>query len=329
MKVFFECYDVSVRVRLDDESFSPVLEWLGEDFKHFVQEDDSSKTADLTLEIKKFKDSERHQKKIPRLFHTKMCKAYGFFQRTCVYDSKHLLRMEAPGLATLWGEDSFFIYEIAWTFLVSMICEKIEKKHPWLRIHGLGLTHPKGRVVFLAPSGGGKSFLAAQALQNRGQVLSDEILWTDGKRFFPFPLRIALKKDSCETLRLTAERKFERKIFEPKHLFSLAPEDVGSPMTPHILFMGSQGKAFTLKPADVFDRLEFYWSTAWGLGLPQMREFMIRGENLFWLPRLFLRRLSLGTRLLWATPFWTLRLEKGSSQNFEKLMSWTKNSFKL
>lgn len=328
MKIYFECYDVRVCIRSFDDKFSQALDWLTEDLKHF-QKDNFNGDADLTLDLKNFQQLEKSKHKFPRLFHTKMCKAYGFFNRTCVYDAHHQLVIETPELATLWGEEAGLVYEIAWTFLVSMICEKIEKKHSWLRIHGLGLTHPKGRLVFLAPSGGGKSFLAAQTLQDRGQVLSDEILWTDGKKFYPFPLRIALKKDSCETLKLTSDRQFERKVFETKHLFPLQAQDVSSPMTPHILFMGSQGKSFKLKPADAFDRLEFFWQTAWGFGLPQMREFMIRSENVFWLPRLFIRRLYVSTRLLLATPFWTLSLEKGSSQNFEKLMSWMKNSFRV
>lgn len=324
----FECYGVLFSVRLFDERFQNALDWLSEDLKHFISPP-STENADLILEIHSSDEKGVPGKTHRALFQTKMCKAYGFFKRLCVYDEHHQILLNNSRQATLWGRDPHHTYEIAWTFLISMICEKIEKKQHWLRIHALGLSHPQGRVVYLAPSGGGKSFLAAQAMQNQGRILSDEILWTDGKRFYPFPLRIALKNDSCEKLKLTSERKFSRKFFESKNLFSFESHSISPAMETQIVFLGSQGRNFSLKPADIIDRLQFYWLASLGLGLPQMREFMIRGENLLWLPRLFLRRLFLSLKLLHSTPFWTLSLEKNSSRNFEKLMYWMKNSFKI
>lgn len=327
----FHCHGITFSVRLFDERFQSTLNWLMEDLQHFVVADTADK-VDLVLEIRSQTElgPDSHQKKHRgAIFKTKMCRAYGFSKRLCVYDDEHQLLMKNSKLAILWGDDPHVTYEIAWTFLISMISEKIEKKNRWLRIHALGLNHPQGKVVYLSPSGGGKSFLAAQALQNQGQILSDEILWTDGKKFYPFPLRIALKNDSLEKLNLNSERKFSRKVFESKNLFPLPAPSVGEAMIPQIVFLGNQGKSFSLKPGSFSDRMQFYWVASWGFGLPQMREFMIRGENIFWLPRLFVRRWFLSSRVLSSTPLWTLSLEKDSSRNFEKLMNWMKNSFKL
>src|SRR6185312_129660 len=255
MTRFFECYGIIVSVCLFDERLKNALDWLSDDFKHFEKHDLSTSSADLVLEIRhhqeKASSPPKHRTKHrSALFKTKMCRAYGFSQRLCVYDDHHELLISNSKLALLWGDDLDMIYEIAWTFLISMISEKIEKKHRWLRIHALGMNLPQGRVVYLAPSGGGKSFLATQALQNQGRILSDEILWTDGEKIYPFPLRIALKNDSCEKLNLVSERKFSRHFFESKNLFSLSPASISPPIAPQIIFLGHQGKAFSLKPSN-------------------------------------------------------------------------------
>lgn len=95
-------------------------------------------------------------------------------------------------------EDPDLAQELGYLYLQSEIGRFLDDQGLH-RVHALGLALPSGRsALVLLPSGGGKSTLALEALQNENvQLLSDDTPLVD--RFGnvrPYPLRLSFREDA-------------------------------------------------------------------------------------------------------------------------------------
>jgi hypothetical protein len=331
VKIYFQFYGVRVLVEAE-EKFARALDHLREDFHSFFS--NPGEDPDLLLQLKATnqfgQQARNHWHRKRSLMKTKMCEAKGFRQRCCRFDEDHWVELR-EGQMLIYGSNIEFIYEISFVLLLSRVCEEIEKKHGWLRMHGMSYVGDQGQAAhaILMPSGGGKSVLTMQAVQAGFKVLTDEIVWTDGSRIFPFPMRIALKSEAQKYFQITESRVFHRQYFEHKHLLSLSQQSIGEETPIGKVFWAWQGPDFTYGTASVLTKLKFLFSTMLGLGLPQMREYFLRLENLPWLPRLAILRLRIALKLVLSREFRTLQIKRNSFENFAMLSTSVRDGHTL
>lgn len=306
---FFDFYGVTVGIRIFDESFSSVLKNLDEDFSFFSRTQVRSTTFEIevrsTLELSELQ-KKQWSKKFP-LFTTKMNTAFGLTKRVIKYDDNHWCDLSSPNRILIFGADEDLTYEIAYIALMSKVGECLEKKG-WLRMHALGLETKQGATIIPLPCGGGKSVLAYQAIQQNIPIYSDEIILTNGEKIYPFPVRIALKKEAAEKLNVTNRRLFKRAHFDQKVLVPIPNELIAKPSSIYRIYSGHKG-----------GKLSLIFILALGLGLPQMREFLIRSDNLLWLPILLLQRIKIAIALINNREIQNVEIDQSHLNNFDKL----------
>lgn len=178
--------------------------------------------------------------------------------------------------------------EIAYLYLQSEIGRFLDAQGLH-RVHALGIGLPSGKAALvLLPSGGGKSTLALELLQQEGCVLlSDDSPLVDRVgRVYPYLLRLSFRPDA----KLPAAWKenslpFERRKHGPKILVSTAslssaalprPEER---FAPGFLVIGSRHGALAeprlVKKAKWQSALPLFRDLVVGLGVPQVAELLL------------------------------------------------------
>jgi hypothetical protein len=145
------------------------------------------------------------------------------------------------------------------------------------RVHALGV---EPGVLAILPQGGGKSAMAALLCSSGGRrVHSDEIPLIQDGGVHPFPLRLALRPQVAEGLQLTGGRLFKRKIFDDKILFPLPANQTAPAARIQAILIGRLNLSGIPKVRRA-SRLRVFaglmHSLVVGIGVPQMREFMLR-----------------------------------------------------
>jgi hypothetical protein len=169
------------------------------------------------------------------------------------------------------------------------------EKAGYLRLHAAACQEFESVVVISAPSGGGKSTtIARQLLNPTSRVYSDEMTWIKENVVYPFPTPIALhaKNDGCASMIEVMKawtgltRTF---VGSEKRLLTVHRDSVAKPANLLKIVAIESGWFRTLK-----------WTAriVSGQGLPQMWPYLIRAENVLWLIRLALKRLSFALRML-------------------------------
>lgn len=179
--------------------------------------------------------------------------------------------------------------------------------HGFLRIHALAAADKSPAQVFYADQGAGKSVQALRWLQkSKFMLLSDEVVFLRDDRAFAYPIPIAIstnwlaRSDSDTTSGLaqsfdTREALRDREFLgATKRLFTIPFDRVA------IQTQGFQINVVCQSLPQGFNKHLMFisWCVRFtlGLGLPQMREYLIRQENLFWLVRLAFRRFAFARR---------------------------------
>ena len=121
----------------------------------------------------------------------------------------------ARGTCEIFCADPDAAYESCYFALMSYVGERLDKMGIH-RVHGLAIANDRGGVLFLAPSGTGKSTLALEALRNQGvRILSDDIpLVNRAGELLGFPQRIALRERP--QIEDAFVRKFKRQTYGEK-----------------------------------------------------------------------------------------------------------------
>ncbi|MEK7357989.1 MAG: hypothetical protein AAB250_16180, partial [Bdellovibrionota bacterium] len=176
------------------------------------------------------------------------------------------------------------------------------------------------------PPRGGKSTLALECLRNEFDVLGDEIVLVRSQRVHAFPIRIAVAATVARQFSAHS-REFSRKTFDRKSLLSFEkrkgePLELGT-----LVFQSKPGIATEVAPASAFNSLEWVAWTCLGLGLPQMREFILRLEELPWVIVVALRRLGFALKFLSTRRLLVSRtLVTGDPAGLMPRLAWVRSS---
>lgn len=115
------------------------------------------------------------------------------------------------------GDDEGLVHEAAYQFVLSRVGAHVDGMG-WTRLHGLGLSGPRGGTVVMLPSGGGKTTLGLRALRENGiRLISEDTPLVDRRGMLhPFVLRIGINETDAERLGIEGARRLERMEFTPK-----------------------------------------------------------------------------------------------------------------
>jgi hypothetical protein len=122
------------------------------------------------------------------------------------------------------GTNAHLVHEAAYHFVLSRVGEHLDARG-LPRLHALAVSGAQGAVAVMLPSGGGKSTLALQALQDdTAKLISEDSPLLDRHGMLhPFPLRIGVNATDAALLPAEAVHRIERMEFHPKLLLDLAP----------------------------------------------------------------------------------------------------------
>jgi hypothetical protein len=295
----FDFYGVRAAITAEDPGSARILEHLSEDFGYF-RADPASPHVQLQLFA-----TAGSRRGYWRLFKTRMCRAYRIRGgRLCDYGGGSQVFASDPhaGLRrfevhSLFHEER---YEMAFVALLSSVGEELDRRGLH-RIHALAV---EPGVIAVLPQGGGKSAMAALLMRSESRrIHSDEIPLISRGIVYPFPLRLALRPHVADGLGVGDGRRFKRKIFDDKILFPLPANRTADTEPVRAILIGRHGlcqfpqvrRASRLR---VFAGLVH--SLVFGLGVPQMREYMLRPAPA--LIAIFISRLRQAAGLALHTP---------------------------
>jgi hypothetical protein len=281
-ELFFDIYGISLQVSLQ------ALEWnefffsqLLADFSYFYIETRESKPSIQVLVSNAVPISK--ESGVP-WFRTKLCIAsQNGSKRICHFHDGSIL--EDTGLqnrkAKLFVKTKEAGYEALYYYLLSSIGEALDRKGLH-RMHAVAYEQEPGANCLPLDSKQGKTTRALRLLVwSEQRLFGDEIVLTDGVQLYPFPIRLAVRPDVYEEFRVVPAEVFQRSLGGQKFLVTIPRSRVAAPTENfRLLFTG----------AKFFSLFHFSKNFLLGLGLPQMREFMLRPNAIFSLSKIaFLR----------------------------------------
>lgn len=295
---FFDIYGVLVQLTSGEDFFSWSLDQLEQDFDFFKIKK-ASASPDVRVEFHNLSkgalpatQQERLQKS-HRVLKTRMCFAFqSGSTRICQYDNQTYVFDQQQGSirqAQIFSLSPSQSYLAAYYFLLSSIGELLDTKKIH-RLHAVAIQDPFHTICLPLDSGQGKTTRALQALvQSDKKILGDEIILTDGKKIYPFPLRMAVRPEIFETWKsqLKLSQEIDRQDAGIKYLVPIPQERVGK-----------ETNQFELQ---LKNPVLFLFKFAVGLGVPQMREYMLRPGQINKLTKIFFFRLVCGIRLILLT----------------------------
>ena len=164
---------------------------------------------------------------------------------------------------------------------LSLLGEDLERKG-FMRIHAASFAHDLGATAVLAPSGTGKSTLAAQILRGSSlNLYSDEITLLKNGTLYPFPCRMALKPPQEERISIPQNR-------------------IAVPTVLHKIYLATRvsEKCFTIQTLTTRRAASLIAQLTIGWHLPQLLEVALRRDSFFFLCQMLVRRLATALKLV-------------------------------
>ena len=186
--------------------------------------------------------------------------------------------------AELIGPDPERLRELVYLLALSRVGEHLDRRGIH-RLHALGVRLGGKTLAVLMPEGGGKTTLALALLAHTPATLlsEDTPLATRGGRLLPFPLRLAAREGTDLPFPPRHLRVFRRARHGAKRVVDLeAVADRVAPAAPvDALLLGLRSSA-TEPEITALSRVRAFPAVAanlvFGLGLPQVVEFFLRGS---------------------------------------------------
>jgi hypothetical protein len=144
---------------------------------------------------------------------------------------------------TVYSADPHRLHEIVYLFMLAVVGQHLRSKGIH-RVHALGVNYARQGVLLLLPSGGGKSTLAMQLLQQPGFFLLGEdtpLIDSDGM-LLPFPLRLSLLSAHQADIPAVHVRMVQRMELPPKTLIDIEyfRDRISGPIAPRFLLVGAR-----------------------------------------------------------------------------------------
>lgn len=263
--------------------FQTQTDFLRDLFAHFLPTSISSQNA-VCLRLSRGRHTNFLKNAIP-LFSTPLCDVYqkGPY-RICQYGPEHqvVIRKHRGQIkVSVQGPSDELTDEILYLLMLSFSGELLDQQG-WHRIHSAGVTKNSIASVYPRASLYGKSNYILHCLENKDvQILGDENVLTNGFQVQPFASTVHLKSDRLEKTNSPYYwTRRSKKLWGERFLFRIPADRVSAPVRSFNLYFNSTSRM-----------LWFCVEFPLGLGVVQMREFMIRPDNLLKLPFIFLSRL--------------------------------------
>ena len=187
----------------------------------------------------------------------------------------------ARDVGEIWSEDPDLLYEIAYLMALSRIGERHDLAGIH-RVHALGVVIAGRAALVLLPEGGGKSTLALELLRRRDVgLLSDDTPLLAGGDALAFPTRIGVRGAPAdvapEHVRVVRRREREAKtVIDYSGFRDRVPPR--APVTAVIIGARHSGPRSWLEPLARRRAIApLAVNVVFGLGLPQVVEYFLRG----------------------------------------------------
>lgn len=219
--------------------------------------------------------------------------------------------------------------------ILSFVGKYLDKKRLH-RIHALGFSYKKRSIIFLLPSGGGKTTLALRLLKESDfKLLSEDSPLVDRKGdIYPFPLRIGVTEEAEEE-KISEEysEKIERMEFGPKKIINIEHffDSLGEASSPCLIFLGIRtlGNESKIERASLTVTYnEIFKNMVIGLGLYQGMEFLFTrkvSESMKLLP-LMLSRVRNSMKLVKNSQTYKMFLGYNRKKNISTLIDFIKKN---
>lgn len=272
-KFFLNFYGVSVCIETE---WSEIRTRLEKDFSYFLTH--KQVTQDLHLIIKNDSIKFHYEDDI---FSYKSSKV-SFFEkdnlRICSYKNKVESEVNfESGQALVRGHDLNAVHEVSYLLTLSRVGKALDLRG-FHRVHGASWIKNSTLYIALLPSGGGKSTLLANLIQDKNIsfVSDDSPLVNSEGEVFPFPMRVGFSSsDPTPPLFEGVDHyELERFRFGAKRLFSLKDLQwkIGGEYKDVVLLTGHKGQVASFKRS---------------FGLSHLRQLFIEGVIGFGLPILY------------------------------------------
>jgi hypothetical protein len=135
------------------------------------------------------------------------------------------------------------LHEIVYLFMLSIVGQHLRSKGIH-RVHALGVNYAQQGVLLLLPSGGGKSTMAMQLLQQPGfSLLGEDTPLIDRQGLLlPFPLRLGVLPTHWMDIPSAYVRTMNRMELPPKTLIDIEyfRDRISGPVAPQVLLVGER-----------------------------------------------------------------------------------------
>jgi hypothetical protein len=228
----------------------------------------------------------------------------------------------------VWSENADLLYEITYLLCLSRIGEihDLRRIH---RVHALGIAVGQRGALILLPEGGGKSTLCMEMLRHpEVRLLSDDTPLVSRGKLHAFPTRIGIRGARSLGIDPKYLRIMRRRNREPKTLLDVGyfQDRIASEATPNVLIVGARrsGNDSWIEPISAARALPALMANlVFGLGLPQVVEFFLRGGGSDVLRKgsIVSFRLAAVASLLWRAKCFRLALGSDISMAADAVMS--------
>ena len=196
----------------------------------------------------------------------------------------------------IYSLDKDFLFEMAFLTIHSLFGD-LAQKRDLHRIHALAGTYRNRDFILMLPSGGGKSSMLAEFLEDpEFKVISDDCPFIDKKgKIHPFPTKISLSKiPANSTLTDLPWHQFHRTLYPPKYVLSLSyldnkVNDRPSDSRPILIWgvRSSYRSPVIMRMGPVETMKSLMENMVVGIGLPQIVEIFLNFNYVSDISKLF------------------------------------------
>ncbi|HVN27515.1 MAG TPA: hypothetical protein VMT64_03470 [Candidatus Binataceae bacterium] len=277
--VEFRFYDVGLSVT----SSSPdLLDKLARDFLYFMHPADSMSLLSIDAHL-----APPPWERIPVEFASQITPNAVIYDRGSVrfndYQHEALAIYDfAREHGEVWSENPDLLYEIVYLLALSRVGEvhDLRRIH---RVHALGIESANRGALILLPENGGKSTLCMEMIRRpQVRILSDDTPLISRGKLLAFPTRIGIRGAKSAGIDAKYLRTMRRRNREPKTLLDVRyfQDRVVAETTPDAIIMGARRNCDDSWIEPIPRRKAapaLMANLVFGLGLPQVVEFFLRG----------------------------------------------------